>query len=492
MSHLWSRITFAIVALSLLYGGHRYAWARFGRDVQLSRAWKIGAAIVIALLGISIPAAFFLSRRSIGEGEVNLALVAYVWLGFLFYCVLLLGALDLARVAAGGVKRLRRLASSRRSSDPSGHRASDHSGDAARATQLDSRNHSDIAIPHSSESSASTDSLARSAASAESVAQRDRDLVGARSAQESPANPDRRVFLARVIAGSAALGSGAIAIHGYHAATGDITTPEIPVHLARLPRELSGYRIVQISDLHLGPTLASRFLESVVEKANAQKPDLVAITGDMVDGRVATLAPALAPLAKLSARHGVVFVTGNHEYYAGAEEWVEFLRKQGIRVLMNERIEIGDTVTSSAMSGGDEIWRAATAIGSRRAQRTSFDLAGIPDLHGGSYSPEHAPDLDRALDGRDPERELVLLAHQPAQIAMAENRGVGLQLSGHTHGGQMWPFGALVSLAQPYVAGFHRHRDGTQIYVSRGTGFWGPPLRVCNPAEVTSIVLVAG
>jgi predicted MPP superfamily phosphohydrolase len=474
MSHLWGRITFAIVALSLLYGGHRYAWARFGRDVQLSRAWKIGAAIVIALLGVSIPAAFFLSRRSIGEGEINLALIAYLWLGFLFYCVLLLGALDLARVAVGGVKRLRTFASSRRSSD--------RSDDTTRTARVDPGDGSNVVIPRSRESGAGLAAIAR----------RDSDLVGASSVQELPANPDRRVFLARAIAGSAALGSGAIAIRGYHAATGDITTPEIPVHLARLPRELSGYRIVQISDLHLGPTLASRFLESVVEKANAQKPDLVAITGDMVDGRVATLAPALAPLAKLSARHGVVFVTGNHEYYAGAEEWVEFLRKQGIRVLMNERIEIGDTVTSSAMSGGDEIWRAATAIGSRRAQRTSFDLAGIPDLHGGSYSPEHAPDLDRALDGRDPERELVLLAHQPAQIAMAENRGVGLQLSGHTHGGQMWPFGALVSLAQPYVAGFHRHRDGTQIYVSRGTGFWGPPLRVCNPAEVTSIVLVAG
>jgi hypothetical protein len=445
-----TRSLFAIVALSLLYGAHRYVWARFARDVRISRRWKIGATIVIALLGLSIPAAFFLSRRSIGEGELNLTLVAYMWLGFLFYCVLLLGVLDLARVLVRLASWLRRVASSRESH--------------ARSQQV-----------------ASATASQHGASPAERLA-----------LDEPPAMPERRVFLARAIAGTAAIGSGAIAIGGYHAATGDITTPEIPVRLARLPRELSGYRIVQISDLHLGPTLASRFLEAVVEKTNAQKPDLVAITGDMVDGHVATLGPALAPLAKLKPRHGVVFVTGNHEYYAGAEEWVEYLRKRGIRVLMNERIEIGDAVMPAARGGGDEIWRAASAIGARNESRTSFDLAGIPDLHGGSYSPEHAPDLDSALAGRDPERELVLLAHQPAQIAMAENHGVGLQLSGHTHGGQMWPFGALVSLAQPYVAGFHRHRDGTQIYVSRGTGFWGPPLRVCNPAEVTTIVLVAG
>jgi predicted MPP superfamily phosphohydrolase len=447
MSPFWGRVTFITVALALLFGAHRYAWARFARDVQFSRAWKVGAGIVIALLGLSIPTAVFLSRRSIGEGELNLALVAYLWLGFLFYGVLWLWALDLGRLSAMLVSKLR-ANSVARTEEPS------------------------------------------------SVAQREQPVSVARREQpaidhELPSNPDRRVFIARAIAGTAAVGSGAIVVGGYHAALGEITTPEIPVQLARLPRELSGYRIVQLTDLHLGPTLATRFLESVVEKANAQKPDLVAITGDLVDGHAATLGPALAPLAKLSARHGVVFVTGNHEYYSGAEEWVEFLRKRGIRVLMNERVEIGDTLVEVPAGGGDEIWRAATAIGSRRTPRASFDLAGIPDLHGGSYSPEHRPDLERALAGRDASRELVLLAHQPAQIAMAENCGVGLQISGHTHGGQMWPFGALVALVQPYVAGFHRHPDGTQIYVSRGTGFWGPPMRVCNPAEVTSLVLVA-
>jgi len=191
------------------------------------------------------------------------------------------------------------------------------------------------------------------------------------------------------------------------------------------------------------------------------------ITGDLVDASVARLGPALAPLAKLDARCGVAFVTGNHEYYSGAREWVDFLRSRGIRVLLNQRIEIGDGDPAGA----------------------TFDLAGIPDPGGARLGADHRPDVGRALAGRDPDRGLVLLAHQPRQIELAKGHGVGLQLSGHTHGGQLWPFGALVALTQPWIAGLHRADDGTAIYVSRGTGFWGPPMRVGNPAEIASIVL---
>ena len=205
----------------------------------------------------------------------------------------------------------------------------------------------------------------------------------------------------------------------------------------------------------------------MVEKTNALRPDLVVITGDLVDAPVAHLGPRLAPLARLSARCGVAFVTGNHEYYAGAGEWCAFLRRRGLRVLLNERVAIGDEHPGGA----------------------SFDLAGIPDYNGGRFLRGHEPDLERALLGRDPARELVVLAHQPRQISLARGKGVGLQLSGHTHGGQMWPFGALVMIFQPWIAGFHRAEDGTAIYVSRGTGFWGPPMRVLEPAEIATIVL---
>ena len=281
-------------------------------------------------------------------------------------------------------------------------------------------------------------------------------------------DPERRRFLARAAASTAILSSGTIAALGNRAAF-EIETPELSVALPSLPRELSGFRIAHLSDLHVGPISRERFLESVVEKTNALRPDLVVITGDMVDGSVARIGPSLAPLAKLSARCGVAFVTGNHEYYSGAANWLDFLRSRGMHVLVNERIEVGDTAAGGA----------------------TFDLAGLPDHSGGRFRADHRPDLARALAGRDPERGLVVLAHQPRQIAVARGHGVGLQLSGHTHGGQLWPFGALVSIYQPWIAGLHRADDGTRIYISRGTGFWGPPMRVGNPAEIASIVLTA-
>lgn len=272
----------------------------------------------------------------------------------------------------------------------------------------------------------------------------------------------RRLVLAQGVSGATALVAASAGGIGLRQGLGEVDVKEVPVKLERLPKELSGLTIAQLTDVHIGTLIGKRFVSQVVEKTNSLKPDAIVITGDLVDDRLEKLVEHAAPLAKLNARYGVYFVTGNHEYYSGVEPWIAHLKKLGIRVLRNERVAIGDQV--------------------------SIDLAGIDDAFSAKF-PGHGPDLDKALAGRDPERELVLLAHQPSAIHDAARLGVGLQLSGHTHGGQIWPFGMLVPLAQPYVSGLHRHGDHTQIYVSKGTGFWGPPMRLGAPAEITKVVL---
>jgi predicted MPP superfamily phosphohydrolase len=283
-------------------------------------------------------------------------------------------------------------------------------------------------------------------------------------ARAAPVDAERRLVAARLAAGVAAALSGGLAAVALRAAHGPIAVKRVDVALARLPRPHEGLRIVQVTDLHVGSTIGVGFVEDVVQRTNALAPDLVAITGDLVDGSVADLAEAVAPLAQLRARHGVYFVTGNHEYFSGAEPWLAELARLGLRVLRNERVAIGD---------GAE----------------AFDLAGVDDHSAERFGGLPAGEaIARALGGRDPAREVVLLAHQPRSFVEAARYGVGLQLSGHTHGGQVWPFGAIVRLTQPFLAGLHRLGD-SQIYVSRGTGYWGPPMRLGSPAEITELVL---
>ena len=279
-------------------------------------------------------------------------------------------------------------------------------------------------------------------------------------------DPARREALARTLGGVAAVTAGTAALAGATQALA-LTLQRVEVPLRRLPASLSGVRIVQISDLHFGIAVGPEYLARVIAEVNALQPDLIAITGDLVDGSVERLAPSIAKLRELRARWGVYFVTGNHEYYSGAVEWVAHLETLGLRVLRNERVEVG----------GPE---------------GSFDLAGVDDWGAASSGTGHGHghDLGRALAGRDPTREVVLLAHQPVSVLEASRHGVGLQLSGHTHGGQIFPLKFLMYLDQPFVDGLHRLAD-TYIYVSRGTGYWGPPMRVGAAAEITEITLVA-
>ncbi len=237
----------------------------------------------------------------------------------------------------------------------------------------------------------------------------------------------------------------------------------VTLELDRWPAALDGYRIAQISDLHIGPMLAAKWLGRVVRRVNAVAADCVVVTGDLVDGPARHFAVELAPLAELRARHGIYCVTGNHELYSGPADWLPAFERVGVTVLGNARRTL-------------------------EHNGASFDLAGTHDRQGALAGiPE---DLGRALDGRDPARPVVLLAHTPTTFPAAAARGVDLTLSGHTHGGQIWPFNYLVKLAMRYVAGLYRRGD-SQLYVSRGTGFWGPPMRLGAPSEITAITLRA-
>ena len=288
-------------------------------------------------------------------------------------------------------------------------------------------------------------------------------FFGRKIASIDPVDADRRLAIARIVAGSVGLAALGLATASVANALRAVAVKKIRVPLARLASSSSGFRIVQLSDIHIGPTIGKEFLETLVAQVNALEPDVVAITGDLVDGSVAAIGPLVAPLAALRAKHGVYFVTGNHEYYSGAPEWVAFLGTLGVRVLRNERVAIG----------GEH----------------GFDLAGIDDWSAHEFGEGHGANLPRALEGRDPSRALVLLAHQPRAIVEAAALGVCLQLSGHTHGGQIFPWNFMVRLQQPYVAGLHAHGD-SQIYVSSGTGYWGPPMRLGAPAEITHIEIV--
>ena len=273
----------------------------------------------------------------------------------------------------------------------------------------------------------------------------------------------RRTTLARIVASAAALigvGAGATGV----LAAFDPRLERLKVPLARLPASLAGLRIVQVSDIHVGATVQRAFIERMVDRVNALDPDIIAITGDLVDGSVDDLGEFVAPLGRLRARHGVYFVTGNHEYYSGAPAWVAHLTSLGVRVLRNERVRVGD-------------------------ERGWLDLGGVDDFNARGLAPGHGQDIAAASAGRDTSVPFVLLAHQPRSVFEAARHGVDLMLSGHTHGGQLIPWNLFVRLQQPFVAGLGRHED-TLVYVNRGTGFWGPPMRVGVPGEITEITLV--
>ncbi|WP_321905438.1 metallophosphoesterase [Paraburkholderia tropica] len=239
----------------------------------------------------------------------------------------------------------------------------------------------------------------------------------------------------------------------------------VDVPIRNLPAELDGFTIVQLSDIHVGPTIKHDYVERIVRAVNQLDADVVAITGDVVDGSVQHLADHTAPLGRLAAQHGVYLVTGNHEYYSGADAWVAEFRRIGLTVLMNQHMVIEH--------GGARLV-----------------LAGVTDYTGGHFDPAHRSDPQGALRGApDDVNTRVLLAHQPRSAHAAADAGYTLQLSGHTHGGQIFPWNFLVRLQQPFTAGLEK-LGSLWVYTSRGTGYWGPPKRLGAPSEITRVRLV--
>ncbi|EHR53365.1 putative phosphohydrolase [Saccharomonospora marina XMU15] len=389
---------FFFVAIGVLAVVHLYLWKRLVLDTtRAGTPARRVATAVLATLALLMVAALALGTRVDPDIARWFTWPGYLWLAIFFYLVLTLLVLELPRLAL---------------------------------------------VPWTRKLPASADS-------------------GPASVDADPASVSRRVALARGAAAVAGLTAASLVGYGTTVALGPPTITRVPITLRRLDPRAAGCRIALISDLHLGPILGRSFTERIVDLVNAERPDVVALAGDLVDGDVADLADAAAPLARLRSSYGTFYVTGNHEYYVGYRQWVEYVPSLGIRPLRNERVEISH-------NGG------------------VFDLAGINDATG--YQWQDAGDVGEAVAGRDPSRAVVLVAHQPVDVRHAVRHDVDLMLAGHTHGGQLSPFELIVNLQQGAVAGFYQVA-GTKLYVTRGAGFWGPPVRVGAPPDITVVEL---
>ncbi|MBN1211937.1 MAG: metallophosphoesterase [candidate division Zixibacteria bacterium] len=279
------------------------------------------------------------------------------------------------------------------------------------------------------------------------------------------ADPVRRRFIMNSLNAALVIAAGGLTGYGLFEALRRPRIVEVNLPIEGLPKDLDGFTIAQITDIHVSHTLRRPFVQTVVDMVNDLQPDLVALTGDLVDGNVAELGDDVAPLADLKAPYGAYFITGNHEYYSGVEQWLKEIPRLGFKVLINEHrlIERGEG---------------------------RLLLAGVTDFTGGSFRADHISDPHRALAGAPESHAKILLAHQPKSIFEAAKAGFDYVISGHTHGGQYFPYHFLAALAQPYISGLHEHGN-TRIYVSNGTGYWGPQLRIGARSEITLHRLVS-
>lgn len=395
---------FFLLALSILAVIYGYVGWRSIRPARLAPSWKKLLWAILGGLWVLPPLPIFLRRFGIEDAWVDtLSWIAYSALGFFVLAFSLLVLADLARGLIPAFRFLTRFTS--------------------------------------------------------------RFFPGAWG-EDPPVDPVRRSLFAYPV-NLGILGiSGALAGYGYSEAIEPPDVVRVKVPLPNLPRELEGFRIVQLTDIHIGPMIKQDFIGKIVDRTNALEPDLIALTGDLVDGSVPHLKNVVSPLSSLASRHGSFFITGNHEYYSGAEPWIDEMERLRMRTLLNSHhtLQIGEA---------------------------RILVAGVTDPNGRSYVKGHAPDLNAAISGAPSTDVKLLLAHQPRAVFDAAGAGFDLQLSGHTHGGQFVPWNFVVGLTQPYLKGLHLHQN-TWIYVSMGTGFWGPPMRLGTHSEITLIELTRG
>lgn len=443
-------IGLVLIVLGLV---HYYIWWRAIRSTTArgSRGRRIGTWLIVAAFLCTVGAQIgtYLLPSAVGT---PLAWIGFSWLGFAFYMLLFLLVGELIRLGVrifAGHARRPAAAESTPAPLPIGiaSGASAGPGTVRADEQPDRTNEHD----HTSgpDRTSRPDGTSGSAGDGES-----REV-------------NRRLFLSRSIALGAGVAAAGVGGYGIARALADPIVRVIPIRIPGLDPRLGGFRITMFADAHLGSIRRKPVMERLVDLVNGTEPDLVAVVGDLIDGSVAELRGDVAPLAGLVAPQGTYFVTGNHEYYSGAREWVEFLPDLGIRVLANERVAI-------------------------EREGAVFDLAGVNDPTGDDYENQGGgPDFAEALDGRRSDRPVVLLAHQPVTVDRSVEYGVDLQLSGHTHGGQLWPFDYVVDAEQGAVSGLYAIED-TQLYVTDGVGFWGPPMRVGADPELIVIELQPG
>ncbi|WND35575.1 metallophosphoesterase [Streptomyces sp. BB1-1-1] len=451
-------VVFALVALavvSVLVTSNWYVWRRLFRDTTRGPGpvRRIGAVVIAGGWALAVGA--LVSERAGAPFWLQqvLAWPGFLWLALSVYLLLAVLAGEVVRPLL--LRFLERRAAARQA-------AAEPEPEPLRSPAADTKRiPAGTAPPKTAETAEAPEAPnAPEPPKAPETPEKPPSGATAGGPPERPlALPSRRLFVSRVLGGAAAAAAVGTVGYGTYGVLNGPSVKRVTVPLAKLPRAAHGFRIAVVSDVHLGPVLGRGFAQKVVDTINSTQPDLIAVVGDLVDGSVKDLGPAAAPLAGLKARHGAYFVTGNHEYFSGAEQWVDEVRRLGLLPLENARTEL-----------------------------PHFDLAGVNDVAGEDEG--QGPDYAKALGDRDRARACVLLAHQPVQIHDAVDHGVDLQLSGHTHGGQLWPGNLLAGLANPTVAGLERYGD-TQLYVSRGAGAWGPPTRVGAESDVTVIELAS-